>query len=161
MTAGRKTLFKDEFIDQAKKLCLKGFIDDEIADFFGIAVSTLNLWKQKHPRFMESLKDGKRFCDDKVEESLYKRALGSEYDEVKVEEENGSVTKTTTTTKKSMGDTTAQIFWLKNRQRERWTQSTDSDITVNNIMPVPTADSIEGWEASAQAQQSEILNRND
>jgi len=42
-----------------------------------------------------------------------------------------------------------------------WEKEKSGDITVNNIMPVPTADSIEGWEVSAQAQQSEILNRND
>jgi len=136
MTAGRKTLFKEEYVEQARKLCLKGFIDEEIADFFGIAVSTLNLWKGKHPEFMESLKDGKRFCDREVEESLYNRALGGEYEEVKKEEENGAVTKVTTTYKRSLGDTTAQIFWLKNRQPERWREKSHQEIDLSVDKPL-------------------------
>jgi len=136
MTAGRKTLFKEQYIDQARKLCLKGFIDEEIADFFGIAVSTLNLWKGKHPRFMESLKDGKRFSDAEVEKSLYDRALGFEYEEVKEEAENGSITKVTTTKKRHLGDTTAQIFWLKNRQPDKWREKSHQEIDLSVDKPL-------------------------
>jgi hypothetical protein len=51
---------------------------------------------------------------------LYGRALGYEFKETKVEVDAEKKEKTTTTTKQMAGDTTAQIFWLKNRQPEQW-----------------------------------------
>ena len=128
MAGGRPTKYKKEFNEQAAKLCKKGFIDKEIADFFNVDVATLNRWKLAHDEFRVSLKAGKRHSDDKVVESLYSRALGYEFKEVKEESEGGNVTKTTTTTKQLAPDTTAQIFWLKNRQPEQWRDKPVSDI---------------------------------
>ena len=68
---------------------------------------------------MESLKDGKRYSDSKVSDALYNRALGYESKETK-EEVGDTGNKTTVTTKQVAGDTTAQIFWLKNRQPGEW-----------------------------------------
>lgn len=116
---GRPTKYKKEFCIQAEKLCKKGFIDTEIADFFEVALSTLNKWKLDHVEFSESLRSGKRYSDEDVVNSLYGRALGHEIVEVK-EEVSSQGTKTTTTTKQIAGDTTAQIFWLKNRQPDKW-----------------------------------------
>ena len=130
MGAGRPTKYKEEYCIQAEKLCKKGFIDVEIADFFEVDVSTLNRWKEAHPEFRESLKDGKRHSDSKVEDSLYNRALGYEFQEVKEELEGGTVTKTTRTTRQLAGDTTAQIFWLKNRQPERWRDKQEVSNTI-------------------------------
>ena len=120
---GRPTKYNSKFVVQAIKLCKKGFTDEELADFFGVATSTLYLWKTKYPEFSEALKDSKAFCDADVEASLYNRALGYDYDEVKKEVSQVGEKKTqriTTTNKKVIADTTAQIFWLKNRQPDRW-----------------------------------------
>ena len=117
--AGRPTKYKAEFAIQAEKLCKKGFIDTEIADFFNVHVDTIYEWKKVHPSFSESLKDGKRYSDSKVSDALYNRALGYESKETK-EEVGDSGSKTTVTTKQVAGDTTAQIFWLKNRQPGEW-----------------------------------------
>jgi len=123
---GRPTKYKKEFDEQARKLCLNGFIDAQIADFFNIQESTLNLWKKAHPSFMESLKSGKRYSDDKVVNALYNRAIGYEFDEVK--SESGTTgKKITTTTKHIAGDTTAQIFWLRNRMRDEWTNNPEPE----------------------------------
>ena len=61
---GRPTEYKTEYNEQVYKLCLLGADDKRIADFFDIRESTLNLWKKKHPEFMEAIKDGKEkaFC---------------------------------------------------------------------------------------------------
>lgn len=134
-TTGRPTKYKKEFDEQAVKLCKKGFIDSEIADFFNIQESTLNLWKKAHPSFMESLKSGKRYSDDKVVNALYNRALGYEVDEVK-NELGDSGKKITTTTKHIAGDTTAQIFWLRNRRRDEWTNNPEPEASDKTGQPL-------------------------
>lgn len=98
-----------------------GAIDTKIAEELGIHVDTLNKWKKKYPELSESLKESKNFVDSLVEDSLLKRALGFEYTETEEwTDDKGNLTKTKTTKKRTLPDTTAQIFWLKNRQRDRW-----------------------------------------
>ena len=132
---GRPTKYKKEFDEQAKKLCLNGFIDAQIADFFNVQESTLNLWKKAHPSFMESLKSGKRYSDDKVVNALYNRAIGYEVNEVK-SEDGTTGKKITTTTKHIAGDTTAQIFWLRNRMRDEWTNNPEPVDGEDNGAPI-------------------------
>ncbi len=113
-----------------------GLTDKQIATNLGVAESTLNEYKKKYPEFSESLKKGKEVVDYEVENALLKRALGYKYDEVTIEEfEDGSV-KTKTVTKEVIPDTTAQIFWLKNRKPDKWRdkQSIEADIS-NNTNP--------------------------
>ena len=112
--------YKPEYCEQARKLCLLGATDIKVADFFGVTKTTVNNWKNDHPEFFDSIKKGKDEYDTElVESSLLKRALGYQIVEVK-EETGGEVDKTTKTTKQVAGDTTAMIFWLKNRNPDRW-----------------------------------------
>ncbi len=127
---GRPTKYKKEFAEQAAKLCRKGFIDDEIADFFNVTRSTFYLWKQRHRAFSDALKESKRFSDDAVEMALYDRAIGYEYEEVKEEQSEQGLKKTVTT--KRIQDNTAAIFWLKNRRPEQWRDKVEND-TVQDI----------------------------
>jgi len=69
--AGRPTDYKEEYNDQVYKLCLLGAIDREIANFFDISESTLNLWKKEHTEFSESITRGKKIADMEVAQSLY------------------------------------------------------------------------------------------
>lgn len=132
-TKGRPTKYKAEFAKQAEKLCEKGFIDTEIATFFEVNPDTIHEWKKRHPIFSESLKRGKRHSDSKVEDALYNRALGYETTETK-DEDGDYGKKTIITTKQVAGDTTAQIFWLKNRQPEKWRdkQQVESKVIVTD-----------------------------
>lgn len=93
-----------------------GLTDEQIAENMGISRSTLNAWKNKYSDVSDTLKKGKEVVDRQVENALLKRALGYKYDEVTVE---GGV-ETKRVTKEVVPDTTAQIFWLKNRKRESW-----------------------------------------
>lgn len=96
-----------------------GLIDKQIAENIGITLSTLYEWKKTYPDISEALKKGKEVVDIQVENALLKRALGYVYEEKKVEvSEDG--TKVTKTIKEVVPDTTAQIFWLKNRRPDRW-----------------------------------------
>jgi len=118
--AGRPTKYKKEFAEQARKLCRLGATDKELADFFEVVESTINEWKLKHDEFSESLKVGKRYSDDKVVDALYNRAIGYTLIEEKEEESEANGTKTVKTKRQIAGDTTAQIFWLKNRRPDEW-----------------------------------------
>lgn len=115
----RPTDYKPEYDEQAKKLCLLGATDREIADFFGCDERTLNRWKEKHDSFAIALKTAKAEADSRVVESLYRRALGYEHDEMHITAYEGEVIQTPIT-KHYPPDTVACIFWLKNRQPEAW-----------------------------------------
>lgn len=93
-----------------------GLTDEQIAKNIGIATSTFYEWKKKELEFSEALKKGKEVIDFEVENALLKRALGYEYEEETYE--NGILTKKVK--KQVAPDTTAQIFWLKNRQVKKW-----------------------------------------
>jgi hypothetical protein len=116
---GRPSKFKPEFVEQARQLCELGATDREVAEFFEVTEQTLNNWKAAHPAFFESLKLGKESADKRVEQSLYRRALGYSHDSVHVSNFQGVVT-LTPVVEQYPPDTTAAIFWLKNRRPEQW-----------------------------------------
>lgn len=97
-----------------------GLTDEQIAANIGIRAGTLYEWKNRFPEFSEALKRGKEVVDRQVENALLKRALGYEYEEVKEKFEGGELTERTVTRKEVVADTTAQIFWLKNRKPDKW-----------------------------------------
>ena len=97
-----------------------GLTDEQIASNMGVSRSTLNSWKDKYPDILDALKKGKEIVDRQVENALLKRALGYEYEEVKEEYEFGELSKKVVIKKSVLPDTTAQIFWLKNRKSKDW-----------------------------------------
>ena len=97
-----------------------GLTDEQLAEKMGINPATLYDWKNKHPEISEALKKGKEIVDIQVENALLKRALGYEYMEERVEISEKDGRKVIQTTKTVPPDTTAQIFWLKNRRPDQW-----------------------------------------
>lgn len=118
-----------------------GLTDEQIAKNMGISRSTLNVWKTKYLDISDALKKGKEVIDRQVENALLKRALGYEYQEVKEKFEGDVMTERTVTKKEVVPDVTAQIFWLKNRKRETWTDRQNIEISQ------PIDDSIKEMEA--------------
>jgi len=116
---GRPTDYKEEYNDLAFKYCLMGATDARLGEFFDVTEQTINNWKIDHPAFFESIKKGKHKADAEVVNSLYGRAKGYEATEVRDEVSEQGVKKVTTK-KHIPGDTTAMIFWLKNRQPKQW-----------------------------------------
>lgn len=98
-----------------------GLTLDQIAHNLGIALSTFCEYKNKYPELAEALKKGKDDIDIQVENALLKRALGYTYEEIIYE--NGVETKRIV--KEVLPDTTAQIFWLKNRRPHAWRDKQD------------------------------------
>lgn len=111
----------NEWLENDKLILLEGWArggltDEQIAKNIGINRTTLYDWKKKEVNIANALKKGKEVVDFEVENALLKRALGYEYEEETYE--NGILTKKV---KKHVApDTTAQIFWLKNRQVKKW-----------------------------------------
>lgn len=119
MAVGRPSKFKPEFIEQAEKLCRLGATDIEVADFFKVEVRTLYRWKSENYAFCQSLKAGKDEADSRVERSLFARATGYEHDEVDIRVVANTIVQTPIR-KYYAPDTTAAIFWLKNRKSGDW-----------------------------------------
>lgn len=103
----------------------EGLTDEQIAHNMGICRDTLIQWKKKYSDISDTLKKGKEVVDLQVENALLKRALGYRYDEITME--NGIETKRVT--KEVVPDTTAQIFWLKNRRPDKWRDKQDLQVS--------------------------------
>lgn len=131
----RPTDYRQEYAEQARKLCLLGFTDKQLAVFFGVNESTINRWKQKYPEFCKSIKSGKVIADAQVTESLFKRATGIEVTEVEVRDDGKKKVKRVTK-RPIPPDTTAQIFWLKNRQPELWRDKPTVENSAQEAVPV-------------------------
>lgn len=137
----------EEGLLQLESWARDGLTDEQIASNMGITPKTLYRWKEQYCQICQSLKRGKEVVDIQVENALLKRALGYSYDEVTKErvldydpstgQVVGSHMEVTKTVRKEVqGDTTAQIFWLKNRRPEQWRDkrdvSVEGEINTNN-----------------------------
>lgn len=129
---GRPTSYKTEYAGQAYKLCLLGATDKELADFFEVAESTLNLWKKENKEFSESIKKGKLPADAEVAHSLYRRATGYKTDSVKVFQFQGEPI-IVPIVEEVAPDTGAAMAWLKNRQKDKWRDKQEMDLSVKEM----------------------------
>jgi hypothetical protein len=121
---GRPTAYDPAYAKQAAKLCDFGATDDELADFFDVHRATIYRWKHEHPEFCDAVKTGKDVADERVERSLYQKATGYNVTEeqavkLKVDKYKEEV-EVVQVEKHVPADTTAAIFWLKNRRKDDW-----------------------------------------
>lgn len=122
---GRPTAYNpDTMPEQARKLCELGATDEEVADFFDVSARTIYRWKLTHEEFCQALKVGKGAADDRVERSLFQKATGHYYTEEQAfkikKAQYVEEVEVVDVEKYSPPDTTAQIFWLKNRRPNDW-----------------------------------------
>lgn len=127
----------NEWLEKDKLILLEGWArdgltDEQIAKNMGIVPSTLYEWKKKSKEFSETLKKGKEVVDFEVENALLKRALGYEYEEETYE--NGILIKKVK--KQVAPDTTAMIFWLKNRKKEQWREKVEVVKTDDDLQKI-------------------------
>jgi len=133
--AGRPTDFNPDYVRQAEKLCKLGATDQELADFFEVHVRTIYRWKGEHDDFCQALKSGKAEADDRVERSLFARANGYEHDEVDIRVVDHEIVQTQIR-KFYPPDTTACIFWLKNRRPVEWRDKVEQTVSGPDGGPV-------------------------
>lgn len=123
---GRDSAYDTAMNDQARKLALLGLTNEEMAEFFGVHVSTFYRWQAENFAFREAVNDGKVIADANVAESLYKRATG---EHVAVEKVYTNKQTGERQTLKVMtyipGEASAALNWLKNRRRQSWQDKVD------------------------------------
>lgn len=137
MAGGRPSKFQPEYVEQARKLCLLGATDQEIADFFEVEVRTIYRWKAEHDEFCQSLKAGKEVADERVERSLFQKAIGYEQEEVKIFMPAGAEGPVYAPFRAKVApDTTAAIFWLKNRRPDLWRDKQQTELTGADGGPI-------------------------
>lgn len=118
---GRPTKYKPEYADQAAKLCKLGATNPDLADFFNVGITTVERWIAAHPEFREALVAGKDEADARVERSLYQKAVGYQFDTVKIFMPAGANEPVYAPYREIIPPSdTACIFWLKNRKPEEW-----------------------------------------
>jgi len=136
MAKSKWPLVKDRLVE-VEAWCRDGLIDEQIMARLGIKRDSFYKYKKEYSGFADALKRGKAVVDIEVENSLLKRAKGysykeSTYEKVWSDKLNKFITvNTKTVTKEVHPDTTAQIFWLKNRKPEQWRDKHDIDANIN------------------------------
>ena len=136
----------EESLLRIKAWARDGLTNEQIAHNMGITVKTLYEWSNKYSDFSDALKKGKEVVDIEVENALYKKALGynaSIKKTFKVKEviynEDGKRVKEIE--KLEVGydevhipaDTTAQIFWLKNRKPDNWRDKVETNVDIRGF----------------------------
>lgn len=108
-----------------------GLTNEQIAENLGIGKTTFYKMIKEHSELSEHLKKGKEVIDYEVENALLKRALGYKYEEKTYESiydkelDIHTERLTKRVTKQVAPDTTALIFWLKNRKPKQWRDKVD------------------------------------
>jgi hypothetical protein len=148
------------------KWARNGLTDKDIAEKLDISVDSMVEYKKQFPELSESLKVNKEEADTRVENMLYKRAMGYQYEEITIEQielKMGSgenvmyqpATKTKTVIKEVVPDTTAQIFWLKNRDQRNWRDKQDIEHSGQMTNKIDLSGlSVEDLKAYAKTKQS-------
>lgn len=134
---GRDSKYRPEFADQARKLCLLGATDVEIADFFGVDVRTIHRWKTQFPAFCHSIREGKIKADAEVADSLYRRATG-EHVEIQKLVKKGDDYEAVKLIQYVPGDPQAAYKWLLNRRRQDWSEKQTVEMTGKDGGPIQT-----------------------
>jgi len=141
---GRNGKYDEDFPSRAEDFARQGMIDDDIAKALGIHRATFYKYQNLYSDFSDALKKGRAPIDFEVENKLLKRAQGYEYEEVMIEYKPGKdnegkdkpkATLIKKTVKQVIPDTTAQIFWLKNRRKKLWRERHEHAVGGSEDMP--------------------------
>ena len=145
---GRPTAYREEFVQQAEQLIALGATDMELATFFKVTSRTIENWKLRHPEFFQTLKVAKDEADARVERRLWERAMGYSVATEKLFCSQGKVIRAEIV-EHYPPDTTACIFWLKNRQPRRWRDRVDVQHDDGRIGVIGRMPTDEEWAESA------------
>lgn len=128
---GRPSKFDSIDLEQVEKLAVLGWTDEQMAGFFKVTPQTWHNWKKAHPKFFDALKNWKDQADKRIERSLYERAMGYSHPDTKFATHEGVITDQKEYIKHYAPDTTACIFWLKNRNTKEWRDKRELDMNAN------------------------------
>jgi hypothetical protein len=132
---GRPSKLTKEAKEKVVALAKKGKTEAQISKIIGIHPNTMTYWKGAYKDFLWALKEAKQDADDLVETSLFRKVTGYYHEEEKIFLTKTGSVKRVKTVKHTAPDTTAAIFWLKNRRPEKWRESyqvTTPTVSVNS-----------------------------
>ena len=116
--------YQDSFATQAEHIYRLGATDAEAAEFFKVSTGTIHSWARRYPAFAAALRTGKDEPDERVVRSLYQRAIGYVVETGKVVMVDGKP-EFFKYREHVQPDTTACIFWLKNRRPQEWREKSE------------------------------------
>lgn len=131
----RPTDYRPEFCQTAHAMAQQGATDREIAEALDVSERTLYRWRNQFPEFRQSLALGKDVADERVENSLYRRAVGYSFDAVKIMLDKGDVI-VEPYVEHVPPDIGAIKFWLTNRRGEQWRDKQSTELTGKDGGPV-------------------------
>jgi len=118
---GRKTAYRPEFVAQAEKLAAMGATDLDLATFFEVGITTVQRWMVAHPEFRGAVMKYKAGADDRVERSLYQRAVGYSHEAVRIFMPAGAKEPVLVPYIEHVPpDANAAKAWLMNRRPKQW-----------------------------------------
>lgn len=134
---GRPSKYDPErMLPVVRAMAKLGATDIEFAQALQVNLGTIELWARQHPEFLRAIKPPKGVADDRVERSLFKRACGYSYDGEEIvpydhveTQRRGDQDLVLVREKRILRvpvvkhvppDSTAAMFWLKNRRKDRW-----------------------------------------
>lgn len=125
---GRPTKYHKDLDEIVFRLGLVGLTEQEMCSVIGVETRNFNKWKLQHESFRHALKEGKESADAQVARALFHRATGYSHEDVDIRVVDGKIVKTPII-KHYAPDTVAAIFWLKNRQKEKWRDKVEHGLT--------------------------------
>lgn len=129
---GRPTKFDKKQMLLIEYMTKDGKTDKEIAEQLEVTERTYHNWKKTQDGFFHALKDWKKEADLKVERALYERACGYSTKETKLFCHEGMII-AEDINKNYPPDPTSMIFWLKNRQPDKWRDKVESEISGGSV----------------------------
>ena len=159
MAADRFVLWCERYgLEYIRKLAEDGLTDGELAESAGLTLSDMKRWRKKYPKFRDAIDIGRREADFSVVEAVYKKAVGYNVEtekahklkHVEYDPETGKKLREYEELKMASDieyfppDLRAGIFWLKNRQPERWSERLAVGETADGgVVEIPRADMID------------------
>ena len=127
---GPASTFQPEYIDLARRHCMLGCTNDDLAKLFDVCSTTLVNWMNQVSDFRQAIVDGRGMADAEIAESLYKRARGYERPATRVMQTPDGP-QTVEYIHHHAPDTQASIFWLRNRRADLWRERVEHEHHVS------------------------------
>lgn len=150
MAQGRPSKFNPKYIPLVAEFAESGMTELEMAQRLEVSAPTFRKWKLDNPELLSALKLNKEKADERVEHSLYKRAMGYTCEETDIRVIDGKIIKTQIV-RTYPPDTTAMIFWLKNRKPKDWRDKRETEISGSLNLTDMTDDELERAIAAKEA----------
>jgi len=139
---GAPLKYKPEYVEQFKKMAMLGLTNVQMADIIGVTEKTIIQWQKDYPKLGKSIKEGKEFSDENVVASMYRKATGYTRNVKKPMvisdgKLHGSHVEIVEYEEEVISSDTAGIFWLCNRQPDKWKRKIEN---INKNMTVDGVD---------------------